>query len=472
METKNTTLFGGLTTKLHIEDASFLVLEGPHEGSVVPLVEEVVRIGRADWCEVSLSDDHWVSQLHCECVWDERGLRVKDLGSRNGISVNGVPVLEAYLVDGARLQVGHSVLHLKHHQATRELSISYRDQTGLLVGRSREMRKLFSFLPRLRQRAVTTLLLGETGTGKTSIAKAIHGQSEEDTTPFVVVNCGALPASLIEGVLFGYEKGAFTGASRRHAGFFEQAHGGVLFLDEIAELPLSLQPKLLDVIERKRVRRLGSTEEHEVDFHLICATHRDLRSEVEAGRFREDLYFRISVVELEVPPLRDRKEDLPLLIESLLASLEPERSIFISEAAVRALQGYLWPGNIRELRNLLERTLTFLDGTTIDVEDLQIPNVSFGHTQKQATSPSEPARPSSSVSATAPEAGKWAPALPLLAQEPPVSLKDILAHTEGLLLLQALEECEGNVLDASRLLGISDSWFYNRLKKYGLSPKK
>lgn len=470
-ETKQATSILTLAEKLSVNDASLVVLEGPHAGMEVPITTEMMRIGRAEWCDVVLIDDHWVSNLHCECWWDEKGLRIRDLRSRNGITLEGSPVIEAYLVEGARLQVGKSVIQLKLHESQREISLPLQDESGLLVGRSRKMRDLFSLIPRLGQRSVTTLLLGETGTGKTSVAKAIHMQHKNPNAPFVVVNCGALPASLIEGVLFGYEKGAFTGANQSHAGHFEQAHGGVLFLDEIAEMPLELQPKLLDVIERKCVRRLGSEKERSVDFHLLCATHRDLKKEIREGRFREDLYFRISVVELEIPPLRERKEDLPLLAETLLRTLRPQQDYYITEAAIALMHDYLWPGNIRELRNILERSITFLDGSTLDAKSITLPSLT-APPEQPAIVHREP-----SVTSTTGESGglahaEYLPSLPLQSNDPHLPLKDLLADIERFFLLQALDECGGNVLKASQLLGISDSWFYNRLRKYKLNPKE
>ena len=459
---------GYTTQKLLIDDVSLLVTEGPHKGQELYLQQEIVRIGRANWCDIILSEDQWVSNVHCECWLDEKGLRVKDLRSRNGIKIEGCPVFDAYLIEGVKLQIGSSVLQLKSHKKQREIDIHFQDESGRLVGRSLGMRKIFSMLRRIGKRKVATLLTGETGTGKTSIARAIHEHSNSPKAPFVTVNCGALTANLIESALFGYVKGAFTGALKSHAGFFEQANGGTLFLDEIGELPMELQAKLLDVTERKMVRRLGSEQERKVDFHLITATNRNLPHEIDQANFREDLYFRISVIELEVPPLRERKEDIPLLVEAILQDLQPETPLYITEKAILELSEQLWPGNIRQLRNVLDRSLTFLENNIIDAKDLEYPEVKkrrqvAAKTETKSIVKKEP---------TGEQSLSILPAFPLAEHSPPVALKEVLADTEQVLLKQALKETDLNVPEAAKLLSISESWLYNRIKRYKLPSKK
>ncbi len=465
----------GLTsTRVTREEFTVEVVDGPHQGKTLNLDKEIIRIGREDWCDISLPDDPWVSTVHCECLLEEQGLRVHDLHSRNGIRLNEIPVYDALFLPGTRLQVGQSTLMLRSSQKRTELDIHYYDSTGTLVGRSIAMRKIFSVLPRLAQRKVSTLLNGETGTGKTSIARAIHlhTHNENSKAPFVVVNCGALPGSLINAALFGHERGAFTGADKRHFGFFEQANGGTLFLDEIAELPLELQPKLLDVLERRMVRRLGSEAEHPVDFHLLAATLKDLTKECEAGRFREDLYFRLSIMELQVPPLRDRNEDIPLLVEAFLKELSPEQSMYVTSNAMQKLTSYLWPGNTRELRNALERALLFLDGNTIEPDDLDFEQ----HTQKPPSQRSERSLATRSSNLSLDEQRKWVeeafPTLPLSEHEPPLSIKDVLQKAERFLIAQALQETDQNAPNAAKLLSMSESWLYNRIKLYGFTSKR
>jgi len=458
-----------LKTRFEAEDLSLHVITGPHVGTTLRIQQELIRIGRADWCDLILHRDRAVSSVHCECWLDERGLRIRDLGSRNGISIEGCPIFDAYLVPGVPLKVGGSILLLKSHNQRKNFAVAYFDKSGTLFGKSRELRKIFSMLPKIAQRKVPTVLSGETGTGKSTIAKAIHLQSDSPKSPFIVVNCGALPEALIESELFGYEKGAFTGADRLHQGLLEQANGGTLFLDEIAELPLTLQPKLLDVLERKMVRRLGGKVEHPVEFRLITATNRDLSQEVDEGRFREDLYFRISVVHLEVPPLRNRKEDLPFLVKHILEKIEPSRNLAISQDAMVLLSRQAWPGNIRQLYNTLMGASTFIEGDVIEVEDLQLPKL-FRRTSQETQQPLHQEERKSTFGQD--ELPNPMPRLPLGSHNPPVALKEVLEDAEQILIRRALEERGRNVADAAVLLDLSESWLYNRMRRYKIPAKR
>ncbi|MBU51216.1 MAG: AAA family ATPase [Deltaproteobacteria bacterium] len=468
---------GGLTsTRRSTEDTSLIVVDGPEEGKRLHLDKELIRIGRAEWCDLILTADPWVSNVHCEIWLEEEGLRIRDLVSRNGIRVNGLQVFDAFLPPGAKLEIGQSTIELRSHNQKREIEVHYADESGTLIGRSQGMRKIFSMLSRLKKSDISVSLQGETGTGKTSVARALHLQSERKDGPFVVVNCGALPANLIEAALFGHEKGAFTGADRRHLGFFQQANGGTLFFDEVAELPLSLQPKLLDVLERRVIRRLGDDKEIPVDFRLITATHRDLRKLSKEGSFREDLFFRISVVELEIPPLRDRREDIPLLTEGLLKETAQENTYTLTKGAMDRLQSFIWPGNVRQLRNTLEGAVALLDGKTIDVEDLNLPeNGSTGDTDTappiRRTSPSPPKTQPTDNTFHAPSIEHAKSLLPLKDHEPPLQLKEVLKETERFLIMKAMEETDGHAPEAARLLGLSESWLYSRLRLYGMGRK-
>lgn len=289
--------------RIKTEDATLLVIDGPHKGHTLHLEEEIVLIGRGNWCDLVLAKDRQISKEHAELRITEEGIVLRDLNSRNGVFLNQIRVLEAFLPDSAVIQVGESTLQLQTQAIHKEITVPYHDKSQLLVGCSSKMRKIFSMMARLGPQDIPIVLTGETGTGKTSMARAIHEQSARHKGPFVIVNCGALSPSLIEGLFFGYEKGAFTGAAQKHRGFFEQADGGTLFLDELGELPLELQPKLLDVLERGKVRRLGGEREQTVNFRLISSTHRDLGTEVESGHFRRDLFYRVAVSEIHIPPL-------------------------------------------------------------------------------------------------------------------------------------------------------------------------
>jgi DNA-binding NtrC family response regulator len=229
------------------------------------------------------------------------------------------------------------------------------------------MRSIFAQLERVAKSESTVLLTGETGTGKEEAAQAVHEASDRAEGPFVVVDCGTVVQTLVESELFGHERGAFTGADRARGGAFEVAHGGTIFLDEIGELPLELQPRLLRVLERKRVRRLGGNEERAVDVRVVAATNRDLRSAANQGTFREDLYYRLAVVEIELPSLRTRPEDLPLLIDTLLERLDPEKKAewLDRQALSQRLAGAAWPGNVRQLRNYLAQCVAFREPPAI-----------------------------------------------------------------------------------------------------------
>lgn len=234
-----------------------------------------------------------------------------------------------------------------------------------LVGKSPAFNRMLELVRRVAPSDTAVLLLGESGTGKELVAQAIHQQSRREQGPFVVVECSGLTETLFESELFGYEKGAFTGASQRKIGLVESASGGTLFLDEVGDIPLSLQVKLLRLLETGTFRRVGGVETLRADFRLIAATHRDLRSMVERGSFRRDLYYRLSVFPVQLPALRERRSDITLLVDTLLARLAPERAYTLSEAARFRLQRYDYPGNIRELRNIIERAILMADGDTL-----------------------------------------------------------------------------------------------------------
>jgi two-component system response regulator GlrR len=307
-------------------------------------------------------EDPTVSRFHCEIRIDARGARVRDLESKNGTNVDGVQVVEAYLHSGSVLTLGRTRLQLELAADRVALPLSKRTQLGPLVGASIAMRRAFALLERAATSEATVLLEGETGTGKEGAAEAIHQLSGRREGPFVVIDCAAIPPNLLESQLFGHERGSFTGATERHVGAFEEASSGTVFLDEIGELPVDLQPKLLRVLERREIRRVGSSKPVPVDVRVVAATHRDLRTGVNKGTFRADLYYRLAVVRVALPPLRSRLEDLPLLVERILETLgaDAETVALLRTPEMTAhLAGCAWPGNVRELRNYLERCVVF-----------------------------------------------------------------------------------------------------------------
>jgi DNA-binding NtrC family response regulator len=305
--------------------------------------------------------DRTVSRFHCEIGLQDGVPSVRDLGSRNRTLVDGVPVFHAPLRDGATLELGKTQLRFDLGRDSIRIDLSARERFGAMVGRSSAMRAVFATLEKAAASDITVLLEGETGTGKEVAAEAIHREGPRAEAPLVVLDCGAIPPELMESELFGHERGAFTGADHARLGAFEAAAGGTLFLDEIGELETDLQPKLLRALEQRSFRRVGGSQAIRADVRLIAATSRNLRAEVNAGRFRADLYYRLAVLPVRLPPLRDRVHDLPLLVARLLEELGaadlPAAAALSAPAFLARLARHPWPGNVRELRNHLERSL-------------------------------------------------------------------------------------------------------------------
>jgi two-component system response regulator GlrR len=322
---------------------------GAHD---VPIAGRMV-LGSGAGVDVVI-DDATVSRLHAELEIRDDGLWITDLGSKNGTTVEGLRIGTVCMPDGARARVGTTELTVAYAAATAGEALWEEGRFGPLVGGSPVMRAMYARLARVAPTAATVLIHGETGTGKELVARAIHEASPRADKPYAIVDCGALPEDLLEGELFGHVKGAFTGALASRAGAFESADGGTVFLDEVGELPLSMQPKLLRVLESRTVRRLGENAPRHVDVRIVSATHRDLRTMVNAGTFREDLYFRLAVVPIDVPPLRTRASDIPELVEHFLADRGGGSA---SPDVLRELSQRPWLGNVRELRNFVERAL-------------------------------------------------------------------------------------------------------------------
>ena len=329
---------------VHFDDGS-----GP---SAVRITERIT-VGSAQGAGIVIADSK-VSRLHCELHPQTDGLWVRDLGSSNGTYVSGVLVREARLAERDPLQLGATRLVVTYEPEATEVDLWPVERFGDLVGKSVAMRELFARLSQFCDADSTVLVQGETGTGKELVARSIHENSARHEGPFVVVDCGALHESLIEAELFGHARGAFTGAVADRVGALEAAHEGTVFLDEIGELPLALQPKLLRFLERRVVRRVGEHQERTVNVRVISATHRELREMVNRGSFREDLFFRLSVLPVTIPPLRDRPEDIPLLVQHFLPGTEgtPIGPGLIAELSTRPMHG-----NVRELRNFVERAV-------------------------------------------------------------------------------------------------------------------
>ena len=343
---------------LRVRRCRLTVVAGPDAGLARDFEANVIRVGARRGADLVLNDGK-VSRTHFEIRLDATGYRVRDLESTNGTFVSGLRVNDVYVQPGASIYAGESRLRFDPLDDSVEVALSSADRFGGMVGRSVVMRELFARLATVAPTDATVLVTGETGTGKELVAEALHEHSPRKGGPFVVLDCGAIPANLMESETFGHERGAFTGASAPHAGAFERADGGTLFLDEIGELPLEMQPKLLRALERKEIRRVGGAKMLQVNIRVVAATNRDLAVEVNKGRFREDLYYRLAVAHLAVPPLRERREDIPLLVEHILAGLPEGRERGPRPETIELMKRHEWPGNVRELRNVIERAVLF-----------------------------------------------------------------------------------------------------------------
>jgi two-component system response regulator AtoC len=338
--------------------------------------------------------------------------------------------------------------HALSQQEVRSDPASFRRH---LIGRSDAMKAVFNVIDRVAATPSTVLITGESGTGKELVARALHQGSAREGKPFIKINCAAIPRELMESEMFGHERGAFTGAVAPKPGRFELADEGTLFLDEIAEIPLEMQVKLLRALQEQEFERVGGVRTISVDVRIIAATNRDLAKELQAGTFREDLYYRLNVVPITLPPLRDRPDDIPPLVSHFVAKYNDrlQKSVKgVTEAALTSMRGYTWPGNIRELENVVERTILFLDGDHIDVDDL--PPEICGKA----------------------DAGSSLP-IPALHLPPPDSgLKDLVRETtwqlEKQYIIRALDETGGNVTRAAALLKISRKSLQNKMKEFGL----
>ncbi len=345
-----------------------------------------------------------------------------------------------------------------------------------LIGRSPVLELVFSMIEKVADTPSTVLISGESGTGKELIARALHNNSSRKAGPFIKINLAAIPKTLMESELFGYEKGAFTGAVGSKPGRFELADGGTLFLDEIGEIPVEMQVKLLRVLQESEFERVGGIKTIKVDVRLVTATNRDLQKEVASGTFREDLFYRLNVVPVHLPPLRERRGDIPLLVEHFVARFNErlkKQITSVDDEAVAKLTAHSWPGNIRELENVLERTILFSEGPTIRAADL--PPEFLGVTPAAATANVPLAVPAaSSIPNVTPPFGTTSP--PPVGEGRASSLKELVRQeterVERELIVRALDETGGNVTQAARKLKISRKSLQNKMKEFGLRDRE
>jgi len=348
-----------------------VVVQGPDRGQEIQVEGNRVLIGAHDSCDMNLTDQT-VSRRHAEILVHEERYLLRDLGSTNGTTLGGTPVIEAYLTPGARIGIGHTVVLFQPKKKWVRVEASEAEWFGELFGRSQPMREVFGLFERVSPADLSVVIIGETGTGKELAARAVHNYSRRKDRPFVVVDCGAVSETLVESELFGHERGAFTGADRSRAGAFELADGGTIFLDELGDLPTTLQPKLLRALEQREVKRLGAARPLSVDVRVIAATNRDLRQEVESSNFREDLYYRLAEVVSYMPPLRERREDIRPLAELFLEDQARRggKGRSLSAELISVLESRPWPGNVRELRNVLRRASVLANDEELGPHDL------------------------------------------------------------------------------------------------------
>lgn len=367
-----------VTTRLHgsfdpspvPEPFLLTIIKGPEQGQSFTLdgsQPSRVLLGQAPACDIRLTD-RTVSRRHVALDVEGGRVRVSDLGSKNGTKINAVKVVEAWVQGGETIQIGSTVFRLDRHSSGKKVALSTATSWGRMIGASTEMRRLYPLCEKLAQSDVPVIIEGDTGTGKELLAECLHEQGPRAQGPFVVLDCTAVPAQLLEGELLGYVAGARPGLAEGRPGVIEQARGGTLLINEIAELDPSLQIQLLRILERRSVKRIGADQGTETDFRLLVSTRSDLDREVAAGRFRDELLHRIAVARIELPPLRRRKGDVPLLARHFCQELGGTEQA-LQQALRLGWDEYAWPGNVRELRSTVARHLALGELADLPAED-------------------------------------------------------------------------------------------------------
>lgn len=427
--------------RLEVRGGTLTVKKGLGNKANLEIGPEITVIGRNEACDLVL-DDKRVSAVHVELVATERGVRVRDLGSRNGTFLGDTRIGEVYLLKPTLFTVGESLLEFS---PTGPETVDIPDVAafGPLVGSSAGMRAVFERCRKAAPTELTVLILGETGCGKELVAQAIHQASNRANKPFVVVDCGAIPPSLAESALFGHERGSFTGAVDKRVSPFVEADGGTIFLDELGELPVDVQPKLLRALAEQRIKAVGSNNYRPVNVRVIAATRRDLVREVNAGTFRSDLYFRVAQLRVELPPLRERLEDIPSLVRKMMTDIgDKEAYARITSDSLERLMRHDWPGNVRELRNVVSVALAFGKEGPLDLAQHLAPLV--------ASSDSTPTRGRTFQDAK----------------------RDVLARFEREYFTALYAECSGNVSEIGRRAAMERAHVRGYLRRHGIGDPK
>lgn len=443
---------GTSATRLNLSSARLFVASGPDKGRSTHVDSRTIVVGTEPECDLVLSDRS-VSRRHAEVVKRGDFVVVRDLGSTNGTYFHEARVGEVFVPLGGEVSFGKTKVKVVPDEVEVGTKPLLEDRLGPLVGGDLRMREIFALIEEVGPTDVTVVVEGETGTGKELVARAIHERSRRTSRPLVVFDCTNQPKDLIESSLFGHVKGAFTGATAQRAGAFERADGGTIFLDELGEFSLDLQPKLLRVLESREVQKVGGEGYDAVDVRVVAATNRNLKAEVRAGRFREDLYYRLAVVKIVLPPLRERVSDIPRLVEHFI---QLSGSTFsVDPSCYPALKGHTWPGNVRELKNVVDRAAALSRGkSNVDLSRFML------EAEDGDLKPSLPVRP--------------APAMVLGDSKLP-SFKEakgkIVADFESQYIQALLREHGNNISLAAREAGIDRKHFKDLMRKYGIDAR-
>jgi transcriptional regulator with GAF, ATPase, and Fis domain len=451
----------GRATAKRLRKSKLVVETGPDRGREIVVDRATVSGGRSIINALELSDEA-VSGAHFELLSVPDGHRLRDLDSTNGTFVDGLRIRDIYLQPQTTFTVGTTRIRFQPINEVVEIPLSGNDRFGDVLGDSPAMREVFAVLEKAAPTDLTVLLEGMTGTGKEVVAREIHLHSPRREAPFVVLDCSAIPAELIESTLFGHEKGAFTGAISRHRGCFEEAHGGTIFLDEIGELSPTLQPKLLRVLESRELKRVGGTQMVRVNVRVVAATNRDIRRMVNDGTFREDLYFRLSVLAVDLPPLADRVSDIPMLARHFLGSMSERlgRPLDLAPDTLGVLQRSPWPGNVRQLRNVLERAASLADSPVLRPHDISprsrpIPSGRLSPAPAPGPVPGPPPVASGNMTSQRFKRAK----------------KAVLDAFERAYLTELMATGEGNISRCADQADLTRYHLRKLLKKHGINPR-